>query len=136
MTTKDKSKPDINVNNSPNAVVQINNSGNNIINQNLPEPKFTLEQKEINNFSNGIYITKALLTIDSKVALKNLYLEAHSKSIIDFDVSPQRSGVFMTGHSGKRDGFIFTNLPGAYGTYELIIKSTQNEIPNIIYNYE
>jgi hypothetical protein len=63
-------------------------------------------------------------------------IEAHSKSIIGFEVVPQRSGGYMTGLTGKREGFFFTNIPGAYGTYQLIIQSSSNDKPEIIYDYE
>lgn len=132
----ERKEPNIKVDNSPNAVIQINNNGDNIVNQNIPEPKFIFESKGINILSNGIYITEGILTIDCKVALKNLYLESHNKSIISFEVIPQRGGLYMTGHSGKREGFIFKNLPGASGTYLLITKSTQVDNTEVTYDYE
>jgi hypothetical protein len=136
MSDKEKTKPDIKVENSPNTIIQVNKNGDNVVNQKLSEPKFSLDLTANNILTDGVYITKAYFKIDHQVALKNLYLEAHNKSIISFEVVPQKSGGFMTGHSGKREGYFFSNIPGAYGTYQLIIRSTHDDTSEILYDYE
>jgi hypothetical protein len=123
------------VSNSPNSIIQQNNQGDNIINQELGEPKFQLEEGE-SVYANNLYKRKFKLIIDFKVALNNLYLEAQCKSIVDFQAIPQRTGISFNGHSGKRDGLIFKNLQSATGTYELIITSTANDPIKIIYDYQ
>jgi hypothetical protein len=124
------------INNSPNAVIQLNKNGNNIVNQNLPEPKIILILQDSNVFANNVYTSHALIKIESKVAISNLYLEAHGKFIKYFTVDPQRSGGFEKGHTGKREGFVFTNLPSAYGTYRITLVSEKKDKYEIIYGIE
>ena len=58
----------------------------------------------------------------------NLYLEARSEGIEEFDVSPMRGGMFSFGHTGKREGFCFTNVQQAYGEYSLTIRSKSKNV--------
>jgi hypothetical protein len=53
-----------------------------------------------------------------------------------FNISTERTGVCDIGNTGNREGFSFTNLSGAHGSYELVIKTKMNETPEIIYNYK
>jgi len=53
-----------------------------------------------------------------------------------FNVSTEKTGVFDIGYTGNREGFSFTNLTGAHGSYELVIKTKMNKTPEIIYNYK
>jgi len=77
MKNAEKGNQEIKVENSPNTIVQVNKNGNNIVNQELIEPKFSINVTENNILTKGVYITKAFLKIEHKVALKNLYIEAH-----------------------------------------------------------
>ena len=48
-----------------------------------------------------------------------LYLQVEAAGVVSLDVSPNRTGVFMTGHSGIRDGRAFTSLVNPSGRYSL-----------------
>ena len=134
---KDEPKPTII---TPNSVISIDQKGGitaHTVNINkFPEPKFDMKLISANVPQNDLFETKALLTIESKTALKNLYLEAKAPSITNLEVIPQRTGMSMSGHSGKRNGFAFTNILDAWGQYMLIILSQKPEKYEIIYNYE
>lgn len=127
-------QPSINATHS-NIVIGPANNITQTINE-FPEPKFDLKLISANLPQNNLFETKALLTIDSKTALKNLYLEARAPSIVSLEAGAQRTGMFMTGHTGKRDGFAFTNLPDAWGQYMLKILSQKPEKYEIIYDYQ
>ncbi len=134
---KEEAKPTII---APNSVISVNQQGGitaHTVNINeFPEPKFDMKLISANVPQNNLFETKVLLTIESKTALKNLYLEARAPSVVSLDAGPQRTGGFMTGHTGKRDGFAFTNLPDAWGQYMLVLLSQKPEKYEIIYNYE
>lgn len=106
---KNKNQPGINIEDSPNAIIQINEEGDNVINQNILEPKINIELIESKRFNgDSAYITMAMLVIETKVNIDNLYLEARSNSITELEINAQRTGIVTVGHSGKRNGFAFT----------------------------
>lgn len=63
----------------------------------FPEPKLDLKQIKWNSPESGVFKTEFFLTIESKTALKNLYLEARAPSITVFKVIPQRTGTSEVG---------------------------------------
>lgn len=119
-------------------VIQNNVYGDNNYYEAISKPKFELKPVFETRFSesDSIYVSEYELFIDSKIPVTNLYLEASAKTIIDFEVGPYRSGVFMLGHSGKRESLIFTNIPNAIGKYHCIVKTKYKERPKISYDYE
>jgi hypothetical protein len=90
----------------------------------------------LNQPNKGKYHTRVELSLISPYPIGNLYLEVRAKTIEEMDCMPMRTGGYMGGHSGKRDGYIFTNMPNAYGKHELIIVTTQPENIQLIYNIE
>ena len=78
-----------------------------------------------------LFITKVELF--SQHPIPNLYLAAYAKTIVEFNVIPQRSGLFMEGHSGRRDEFWFTNVPNFGGKYMMEIKTRKAEKIEIVY---
>ena len=51
------------------------------------------------------------------------------------DIRPKRTGMFMSGHSGKRDGFHFTNVPNFGGDHLVVVRTGKPEHITIEYNY-
>jgi hypothetical protein len=49
----------------------------------------------------------------------------HGKNIKGIHISPERTGTFVTGHTGVREGYAFTNVPNAYGNLQLTITSAE-----------
>jgi len=78
------------------------------------------------------FITK--IELYSKHPIPNIYFAAIAKTIVHFDVTPQRTGGYMTGHSGKRDDFWFTNIPNFGGKYLLVVKTKNPEDIKIEYD--
>lgn len=91
------------------------------------EFSYKIKTKDLcyNKSEDGFFITK--IELFSQHVIPNLYLAAHASSIVEFDVEPQRTGGFITGHSGKREGFWFTNIPNFGGKYLLIVKTKEAE---------
>ena len=124
-----------------NSVVSINQQGGITagtvnIQTDLPEPKLTLEPIVENQPDGGLYKSEFMMTIESQVAINNLYLEVKAPSITRMEAAPQRSGLSMNGHSGVRDGFAFTNLQNAYGRYRITVYTRNPERFEIIYSPE
>jgi len=103
---------------------------NNMVKENIPELKMNLihGNKKIDDY----YETRAELY--SEYPFSNLFFAAHAESIIELDISPMRAGIFMSGHSGKREGSHFTNIPNFQGKYLVIIKTSQPEKIELEYN--
>lgn len=97
--------------------VEINN-----ITQEVSHELFA-RQLEFNKPHGENYVTE--IELSSKNVIPNVYLAAHAVNILDFDVMPQRAGGFMSGHSGKRDGYHFTNIPNFGGVYRVKITTAQ-----------
>lgn len=93
----------------------------------VPPPNFVLEQLTQNQPEGDLFKTEFMLKIESQVAVPNLYIAVHAPSITKMDAGPQRTGMSMTGHSGNRDGFAFTNLQNAYGLYKVSVLSKKPE---------
>ena len=74
--------------------------------------------------------------------IPNLGLEIRApgirKALDTFDetlqVGPERTGVLMTGHSGVRDGSVFTNIPNACGSYRCSVQTRESEPIEIHYS--
>lgn len=74
----------------------------------------------IDRFKSGF-----LLEIETQAAIPNLYLSVQATTITSMEAGPQRTGAHITGHSGVREGFAFTNLQSAYGSYRVTVFTRQ-----------
>lgn len=92
--------------------------------------------ESIQQLKDGKYFTIFPVRLETPFPVSNLYIEVHGNTITQLEVAPERSGVFVTGNSGNRPGFSFTNIPNASGRYTLKIWSTQQEQFSIAYNAE
>lgn len=93
-----------------------------------PEAKPNLELKQpliANKKVEKGYESAVKFTLTTPYPVGNLYVAVHGKSIQEVSIGPMRTGVFMVGHSGKREGYAFTNIPNAYGDLQLTIISTE-----------
>ncbi len=112
-----------------NSVVSINQQGGitaHTVNQ-APAPELRiLSQSAI---TEGEWSkTTAAIEVVAPYPVANLYIEAASDGIEEFDVVPTRSGAFTFGPTGKRTGFFFTNVQQAYGRYNLIVRSRSKAV--------
>jgi hypothetical protein len=122
--------PNSSVTNSP-----IVTGDNVVVQTDIPEPTLDLKSLIENQALGDLFKSEFMLTIDAKVAINSLYLEVKAPTITKMEVVPQRSGLLMSGHSGLRDGFAFTNLTNAYGTYKITVYSKNHEKFEVIYDY-
>lgn len=106
------------------SVVSINQQGGitaHTVNQ-APAPELKILSQS--NSSEGQWSkTKIVVEVIAPYPVANLYLEAHSDEIEEFDVAPMRSGIASFGLTGKRPGFCFTNVQQAHGKYTLTARS-------------
>ena len=47
------------------------------------------------------------------------------------NISGNRTGLLMLGHSGTRDGFAFSNIPHALGSYTVIVRTNGDGAPKL-----
>ena len=138
-TSKSK-KPDIKVENSPNTVIQVNESGDNvidnrqtIINQEvgIPEPTLNILHNKKNIKNDKLqFINEFLVDIKTALPIPKVYFIANGNFISDIEVrSP--SGVqfsVLKRIDKKRAEYSFSNL--SEGRYRVLV--TSNESDNII----
>ena len=93
-------------------------------------PKIELSDESYEKTNEG-YVYEANLTVDTHYALPQLKVSAHAESIKSFDVTPQRSGIHMSGHTGAREGFHFTTLKNAEGLYKVRVVTGKAETVRI-----
>jgi hypothetical protein len=120
-----------------NGNVQAATTGDNspiIINVRKEELSHKIQAQQIchNKREDGLFITRVELY--SPHPIPNVYFAAHAKTIVEFEIAPQRAGMFMAGHSGKREGFWFTNVPNFGGRYLLVVKTKESEKIEIEYD--
>lgn len=120
-------------------ITQVATTGDNspiIINARKEELSHTIQAKQIyyNKAVGSLFITK--IELYSQHPIPNVYFAAYAKSIVEFDVRPQRTGMSQAGHSGKREDFWFTNIPNFGGKYLLVVKTKESEEVKIEYDIE
>jgi hypothetical protein len=125
----------------PNSVVSIDQKGGITagtvnITTGIPEPKFDIRPIVENKPEGTTYRTEFMLSIETKVPITNLYLQVGADTIMKMEVVPQRSGGFITGHSGIRTGFAFTNIPNAYGSYKVTAVSKSPDKFKVTYSID
>lgn len=122
-------------------VISFNQSGGitaqNVTISNAPPPTLQITKEVLlNQPQNGKYLTRVEFTLVTPYPIGNLYFEARAQTIEEVDCLPMRTGAWIGGHSGKRDGFAFTNIPNAFGNYQLDIITNQPDKIQVIYNFE
>jgi hypothetical protein len=105
----------------------VNNSTLILIQPPDSEPIISVKLLHDNEPQGDLYRTEFLLTIVTRSIIPNLYLKVSATTIKSMEAIPQRTGGSMFGHSGTRDGYAFTNLQGAYGSYIVSSTSTKPE---------
>jgi hypothetical protein len=117
----------------PNSVISIDQKGGITagtvnITTDIPEPRFKWTTRLTNKKNGSKYTSQFMLRIDTKVPIPNLLLQMNAKTITGMRAIPQRSGGGMHGYSSIRDGFAFTTLINAYGTYKITVNSSEPEM--------
>lgn len=92
-----------------------------IINAEIPPPQFLFGEHSVKPVSGkkDTFVHSALLTVIYKSVVPELRVEAHHPGIQSFEAEPQRSGVSISGETGKREGYCFTTLTSVYGKYQM-----------------
>jgi hypothetical protein len=83
------------------------------------EAKIYMNRIFVNEPVEDGYQSEFLLSVETEVPIKNLYIQANAEDVIKMDVIPQRTGAANFGHSGTRDEFAFTNIENVYGEYQV-----------------
>jgi hypothetical protein len=101
----------------------------------VPEPSLAIQQEFMNHPENAEFHSRAELVLDAPYPVGNLYIEVRARSIKRIELASKRAGVVLTGHSGIRDGWAFTNVPNAHGKFQLDIFTTEPEQePEVVWN--
>lgn len=90
------------------------------------QPKIELSEVTHNEVANG-HQYEAILTVDTHYTVPQIRITAHAPSIQSLDVAPQRSGMHMFGHTGKREGYHFTTIQNAAGKYRIRVTTAEPE---------
>ena len=93
-------------------------------------PRIELSDKTYEKTNEG-HVYEAKLTVDTRYVLPQLKVIAYAESINSFYVTPQRSGVDMTGHAGAREGFHFMTLQNVAGLYRVRVVTGKPETVKI-----
>lgn len=109
-------------------------SGDNVsVTTGIPEPQIEFRNR-VENVANGeLYKTEIMMAITTEVPIPSLYLQASAPTITEMEVIPQRSGLSISGHSGRREGLVFENLQGVYGSYLIRVFTKNQETLKIEY---
>jgi hypothetical protein len=110
-------------------------AGGNVTITDIPEPKIGIRRLTEPEPFNDQYKTEYLLVIDSKVPIKNLIIKAEAVTIINVDTVPRQAGLHYVGRSGLRDGWAFTSIQNAYGSYTVIVLTKGPETCKLSYAF-
>ena len=90
------------------------------------QPKISLSNESYSKTEDG-HVYQANLNIETQFVIPALKVTAFAQSIQAFDVVPQRGGMHMSGHSGKREDHHFTTLQNAAGLYRVKVVTSKPE---------
>lgn len=96
-----------------------------------PDPDLSARELFVNQKSGNQYHSRLELTILSPYPPANLMVKVHAPSIVSAELNPQRGGMVMKGHSGRRDGWAFDNLQAPSGRIHLDIVTQHPESPTV-----
>lgn len=92
-----------------------------------PEPTLHTTKLFANKPANGGYHTRFELRVVSPYPPGNLYVVVRAPSMRSAELSPQRAGMVIKGHTGTRPGFAFDNLQQPYGRILLDVYTSDPE---------
>ncbi len=101
-----------------------------------PSPMLTSKEVYTNQFREGKYYSRIQLSLITPHPVGNLYIGARAQTIKDMELIPMQSTMLISGHTGTREGYSFTNIPNAYGNYLLEIITSKPEKFLIEYNID
>lgn len=105
-----------------------------IVNQ-AARPQLRVVQQEPVVNSDGSYTTVATLDVDSPYPPAELFVQARSTSILEFDCSSERVGMMLRGWSGSRPDGSFTTINNPSGRYKLTIRASEPTKPKIEWEF-
>ncbi|MBI5742727.1 MAG: hypothetical protein HZA25_02735 [Candidatus Niyogibacteria bacterium] len=95
----------------------------------VPKPNISIESVSTNIRIEEGYQSEFMIIVDTKIPVKNLYVQANGRNIIKMDIIPQRNGGALLGPSGIRGSYAFQNIQTAYGQYKVrMLTGVQQEI--------
>jgi hypothetical protein len=100
-----------------------------------PEPELQARPLFLNRQEGGRFHSRFELEVVSPYPPANLRLVVHASTIQDMQLAPQRSGIAMFGHSGKREGYCFTNLHNPAGSLHLDVFTAGEEKFEVEYDF-
>jgi hypothetical protein len=96
-------------------------------NYGAPPPQFDLKPISANVPDGGAYRSEFRLEVVTQIPVAAVRLTVYGSSIKSFDVTPQRTGAFMQGWSGNREGFSFVTLQSVHGAYSVLVTTGSPE---------
>lgn len=94
----------------------------------IPEPKFSIEKKQPEVFTNGIYKYEYILNIETSVPIRVVRIYAYAKTISGMEINSEPPlGLLFGGALGKGEGFEYTTIKDARGKYLITITTNKHE---------
>jgi len=99
-----------------------------------PELKL-LEQKQRKDGDAFVY--ELLVEVISPYPAASLRMEARAQNLIDgLEMIPQHGGLGLFGHSGKREGMVFSTLQSPRGSIWVRVRTKEQEPIEVTYHLE
>ena len=127
MTDENLRDPPLNIGGGGNIVTFGQSGGQNVINQ-APKPDLKQLHNSILQNPDGSQTISILAEVVAPYPPGSLFVQATAPDIIDFGVIPQRTGMSVTGHSGKREDHAFTTLNKSIWTIYDICEDSEARI--------
>ena len=135
MTTENSQNPPVNIPGSGNIVTFGQSGGQNVINQ-TPKPDLQKLNNSIRNNPDGSQTISILVEVIAPYPAGSLFIKAVAPDILKLEAVPQRTGMSMSGHSGKREGYAFTTLMSPFGRYMINVYTSKPEPVSIEYEFQ
>ena len=135
MTDENRRDPPVHIGGGGNIVTFGQSGGENVINQ-APKPDLKQLNNSIRQNPDGSQTISILAEVVAPYPPGSLFIQATAPDILDFDVNPQRTGMSMTAHSGKKESHAFTTLMSPFGQYMINVRTTKPQSVVIEYEFQ
>lgn len=100
------------------------------------ERKLTMEPVHVNKPVGNRFESLFHGKLEAQYPIPNLHVEAHGETVEEVSLSPRRTGIHISGHTGKRNGYAFTSLQNAIGNLVLKVITSKPEKLDIRFTVE
>lgn len=107
---------------------------NNTINE-APAPQLEFLGSQVSDIGNGYFRHRVRLNVKSPYPMSQLFLNVRAPGARNVNISPNRTGVVLKGHSGNREDASFDTLMQPHGITSVVFEAKTNDIRTIHFDY-